>query len=359
MGAEDALRGVLDGALDAVVATDRGGVIVGWNRAAEALFGWARHDVLGRPVHELIVPARDREVFLARLRRVTADQLRGRTERTLVHRDGHEVVVEASVTVTGEGECRILTAFIREIGERLRAERLRETEHALTRLLAGVPDGRHLAAACQPIIGEGLGWATVEGYLLDGDKLRLVARWGGAAREPALDLAERARRRGGMVVEPGAIAAPVVIAGEPRGVTILRDAPDRRPREDEVAVLANITRLLEQYGERRLAEMRLERETIALAEVARATRRLSSAASSAEARQALCDAARQVTRSTVAFLAEPDPESGDGALIVTAVAGETPSSVGLPGRLGPGTAIYRVYETGETLFVDDAQTDPR
>src|SRR3954454_21041869 len=115
MGAEDALRGVLDGALDAVVATDRGGVIVGWNRAAEALFGWARHEVLGRPVHELIVPTRDREAFLERQRRAAADQLRGRNERTLVHLDGHEIIAEASVTVTGEGECRVVTAFIRDI----------------------------------------------------------------------------------------------------------------------------------------------------------------------------------------------------------------------------------------------------
>src|SRR3954453_23669047 len=102
MGAEGALRGVLDGALDAVVATDREGVIVGWNRAAEALFGWARHEVLGRPVPALIVPARDREAF---------ELIRGRRELTLVHRDGHELATEASVTATGEDDCVVVTAF--------------------------------------------------------------------------------------------------------------------------------------------------------------------------------------------------------------------------------------------------------
>ena len=338
MGVGDATRRVLDGALDAVVAMDREGAIVGWNRAAEALFGWARDEVLGRPVREVIVPARDRGAFL--------DGLRGRSERTLVHRDGRELATEVSATATGEGDCVVVTAFIRDIGERLRAERLRETEHRITRLLATVPGGRELTAACQPILGEGLGWAAVEGYLLDGGELRLIARWGSVAQAPAIELAERARRRGGMVVEPGAMAAPVAIGGTTRGVTVLRDAPERSPRKDEVAVFANITRALEQYGERRLAEMRLERETVALAEVARATRRLSGAASSAEARQALCDAARQVTGASVAFVAEPDPDSGE--LVVTAMAGEARDT----------DAAERAYATGEPVFSGDALAQP-
>src|SRR5690349_1887420 len=100
MGREDAIHSVLDGALDAVVATDREGAIVGFNRAAEALFGWARDEVLGRPVHEVIVPACDREL-----------SFEGRSQRTFVHRDGHELVTEVSATATGEDGCVVVTAF--------------------------------------------------------------------------------------------------------------------------------------------------------------------------------------------------------------------------------------------------------
>src|SRR5689334_12303769 len=128
MGGEDASSRVLDGALDAVVATDREGAIVGFNRAAEALFGWARDEVLGRPVREIVVFAGDREV--------TFGALRGRSERTLVHRDGHELETEISATASTEGDCVVVTAFIRDVGERRRAERLRDTEHQVTRLLA-------------------------------------------------------------------------------------------------------------------------------------------------------------------------------------------------------------------------------
>src|SRR6187551_446013 len=158
MGREGAISRVLDGALDAVVATDRGGAIVGWNRAAEALFGWAREDVLGRPVHEVVGLA--------------VGELRGRSEDTFVHRDGRRFPAEIGCAATSDDECLVVTAFIRDISERKRAERLRETEHSVARLLAGVPGGRELTAACQPIIGEGLGWAAVEGYMLERDELR-------------------------------------------------------------------------------------------------------------------------------------------------------------------------------------------
>src|SRR3954447_3212491 len=359
MGGEGAIKRVLDGALDAVVATDRGGAIVGWNRAAEALFGWARDEVLGRPVHELIVPARDREVFVKRLGAITNGEIRDRHECTLVDRGGREFPVDVGAAATETDGCVIATAFIRDISERKRGERLRENQHRLAQPLVGVRGGRELATASQRVVGEGLRWATVEGYMLDGDdELRLIARWGSEARPPAAELAEKARQRRGLVVEPGALAMPASVAGEIVAVTVLRDAPDRQPRADEIAVLANITRALEQYGERRRAEWRLERETIAVAQVTRATRRLSTATTSAAARQALCDAARQVCKSSIAFLAEPDPQAGDDELVITATSGETPSSAGLPGRVGPGTAIHRVYATGAPLFIGDAQTDP-
>jgi PAS domain S-box-containing protein len=47
---------VLDAVSRAVVATDPSGVIVGWNRAAEQLYGWAADEVLGRNVVDVLVP---------------------------------------------------------------------------------------------------------------------------------------------------------------------------------------------------------------------------------------------------------------------------------------------------------------
>lgn len=58
------VRGVLDTLVRAVVVTDADGRIVLWNRAAEDLYGWAEHEVLGTLILEILTPvgeiARDR-----------------------------------------------------------------------------------------------------------------------------------------------------------------------------------------------------------------------------------------------------------------------------------------------------------
>lgn len=52
---ERKLQAIVDTALDAIVAMDRDGIIVGWNRQAESLFGWPRDAALGRQVDGLLV----------------------------------------------------------------------------------------------------------------------------------------------------------------------------------------------------------------------------------------------------------------------------------------------------------------
>ncbi|MEO6652188.1 MAG: SpoIIE family protein phosphatase [Ilumatobacteraceae bacterium] len=54
-------RAVLDVLARAVVVTDPGGLIVLWNRAAEELYGWAEHEVLGRSVLDVLAPAHQAE----------------------------------------------------------------------------------------------------------------------------------------------------------------------------------------------------------------------------------------------------------------------------------------------------------
>ena len=50
-------RAVLDALVRAIVVTDPHGQIVLWNRAAELLYGWAEHEVVGRSVIDVLAPA--------------------------------------------------------------------------------------------------------------------------------------------------------------------------------------------------------------------------------------------------------------------------------------------------------------
>ena len=47
---------VLNAVGRAVIATDTGGTVLHWNRAAELLYGWAPDDIVGRDVADLLVP---------------------------------------------------------------------------------------------------------------------------------------------------------------------------------------------------------------------------------------------------------------------------------------------------------------
>jgi PAS domain S-box-containing protein len=56
----DALRLVLETALDAVVVMRNDGIVADWNDQAVKVFGWAREEAVGRAMADLIIPERYR-----------------------------------------------------------------------------------------------------------------------------------------------------------------------------------------------------------------------------------------------------------------------------------------------------------
>lgn len=118
---------VLESAHDAFVSVDAAGRVMVWNRAAEETFGWSRGEALGRPISELIVPERFRDAHQCRLRpyleageaRVAGQPL----EVAALHRDGHELEVELTVSPMQVGESTVFNAFLRDITARRDAER--------------------------------------------------------------------------------------------------------------------------------------------------------------------------------------------------------------------------------------------
>ncbi len=124
---------IVETALDAVVTMTNQGVISGWNSQAEKMFGWTRAEVLGRQLAEVIVPERHRAGHRDGLRRYiesgVARMLNRRIEMSALHRDGHEMPVELSITPIGFGDELVFSAFIRDITGRTRSEAaLRESE---------------------------------------------------------------------------------------------------------------------------------------------------------------------------------------------------------------------------------------
>jgi diguanylate cyclase (GGDEF)-like protein/PAS domain S-box-containing protein len=137
-------RRVLDSSLDAIVSIDSDGVITGWNRQAEATFGWTAAEATGRLLATMLVPIRHRARHNAAVERLVAGGKPGavldrRIRMEAMHRDGHEVTVELTVTAL-EGR-QAFTAFMRDVTSDLaREQTLRETLNLLGALTSDTTD---------------------------------------------------------------------------------------------------------------------------------------------------------------------------------------------------------------------------
>ncbi len=109
---EARLRRLIDTTLDAVVTLDAAGNVVEWNPEAEITFGIAASDAVGFPFPKSLLPSAS-----------IAALPHGRMTETIVRRpNGDELPVEIAVAPVGTGADATLTAFIRDISARKRAQ---------------------------------------------------------------------------------------------------------------------------------------------------------------------------------------------------------------------------------------------
>jgi two-component system sensor histidine kinase/response regulator len=119
-------RQIVETAHDAFISIDARGLITGWNPQAEASFGWARRDALGRELAATIIPERDRAAHRRGIEHFLATGegpvLGRRLELTALHRDGREFPVELTISPIEMEQGYAFNAFLRDITERRGAE---------------------------------------------------------------------------------------------------------------------------------------------------------------------------------------------------------------------------------------------
>ena len=132
--ASEALKGaILESALDCIITMDSNGRIIEFNPAAEKTFGYTRNEVLGEDLAEKIIPPAWRQGHNRGLRRYLKSR-KGKIHGRLVQieamrADGSLLPVELGVTPIQLGDELIFTAHLRNITERIQAEKaLRESE---------------------------------------------------------------------------------------------------------------------------------------------------------------------------------------------------------------------------------------
>ena len=125
---EGRIIAIVEAAQDAFIAVDLRGMIVDWNPAAERMFGWTRHEAVGWPLAEMILPERYRDSIgkaLQAFRQNGQFMLARRMERTVINRQGFEFTVESTVTLAGEGEDAFFSVFLHDISDRKKVERMK------------------------------------------------------------------------------------------------------------------------------------------------------------------------------------------------------------------------------------------
>ena len=127
-GPADLSRALVEQVADAIIFADREGLIRVWNAGAEAVFGYAEHEALGRRL-DLIIPERFRSAHWTAFDRAisTGQTKHGREAMTTraVAKDGSDLYVDLSFALVddGAGAVRGAVAVARDVTARYQAER--------------------------------------------------------------------------------------------------------------------------------------------------------------------------------------------------------------------------------------------
>jgi len=136
---EEKFRTAIDTVLDAyIIMEGEHGTITWWNSAAEAMFGYSRQEMIGRALHDIIVPLRFREAAQHGLAHFTTTGEGAAVNKTLglasLRKNGAEFPIELSLSAMQlDGKWHAI-GIVRDITERKQAEaQLREQLNELNR----------------------------------------------------------------------------------------------------------------------------------------------------------------------------------------------------------------------------------
>jgi PAS domain S-box-containing protein len=122
---EQRYRRIVETTFDAFVGMDIDGVILDWNSKAEAIFGWARSQAVGKSLAQMLAMEgnfADKEENLRLLMAsLQAALLKKPMQMRAVHRDGHEFPIEMTIVAIQLQIDQMFAVFVRDITEQVQA----------------------------------------------------------------------------------------------------------------------------------------------------------------------------------------------------------------------------------------------
>src|SRR5258708_8621341 len=136
---------VIANALEAFIQTDDGGIILEWNPQAEAIFGWSRHEAVGRHLIGLLLSEAMRPNYESMKERMVrmeeSADVGQRFETEAMRKDGNALKVEVSLKALRRRSGYVFNAFVRDLTHEIAAEQqLRQAQkiNALGQLTGGI-----------------------------------------------------------------------------------------------------------------------------------------------------------------------------------------------------------------------------
>jgi PAS domain S-box-containing protein len=196
-------RATLEAAIDCVITMDHNGNVLEFNPAAERTFGYTSEEAVGREMATLIVPDELRDRHRRGLRRYLETNepilLDRRIEIEAMRRDGTRFPVELTITRIDVPGAAVFTGHLRDITDRLEAER--ELRESRTRLVEAADEARRRIerdlhdGAQQQLISVAMTLETASRQLADSpaDARNLLEEASAELREATVELRELAR----------------------------------------------------------------------------------------------------------------------------------------------------------------------
>jgi PAS domain S-box-containing protein len=151
-------RSIMESANDGIITADSTGNVLSWNKAATTIFGYDQSEVIGRPL-TIIIPEEYRASHDKGIERVSGGgehHVIGKTvELSGVHKDGHLIPVELSLSTWLVGKERFYSGIIRDISERKFIE---EMHHAIELKFQSIAESANDAIISANEAGEIQSW---------------------------------------------------------------------------------------------------------------------------------------------------------------------------------------------------------
>ncbi len=252
---EEKYRSLIENANDAIISSNEEGEIVGFNKKAEEIFGYSCEEILGKSVLILSAPSRREEgrKGLEEIRRKNKkEMLASPLEREGLRKDGQEIPIESSLFAIEVAGKLIITAVIRDISERKKAEKeIKETRDFLANIIKSSRDAIFVTDVKGTILSVNSAGERLYGLRKDamvGEHISLLTTSDSSTQEQVRERLEELYEQGFIAVETRHITEDgkyidveynlsIIVDSEGNkigGVAIIRDVTERKKIEKQL-----------------------------------------------------------------------------------------------------------------------------